>query len=201
MPRLRSKRPSWEKLFGVALHQEGMFTTRQAGEAGYSAQLLGHYVHQRRIACVRRGIYRIVQFKTGGNIEFVDAWLWSKRQGVLSHRTALGLLGLADIVRWPIDLTVPPSWSSRRLQIPDHIMLYYAEVPASDRTWRGPVPVTTARRTFSDGGEVSLSAEALREAIDRALERGWVAESDVAAIELGISSKLALMRTVSASGG
>jgi predicted transcriptional regulator of viral defense system len=195
MPRDRSKTPSWERLFAIAVHQEGMFTTNQGAEAGYSLQLLAHHVQGGRFARVRRGIYRIVHFKTGGYGEFVDAWLWSGRKGVLSHQTALGLHGLADLLRWPIHLTVPKAWRSRRLEVPEDVTLHYADIPRADRTWRGPVPVTSPRRTFADGGGDQLSPEAMREALHRALERGWMTRSQVAAIARWIPSTAELARS------
>jgi predicted transcriptional regulator of viral defense system len=195
MSREPSKTPSWERLFAIAVHQEGMFTTSQGAEAGYSLQLLAYHVQAGRFARVRRGTYRIVHFKTGGYGEFVDAWLWSGRKGVLSHQTALGLHGLADLLRWPIHLTVPKAWRSRRLEVPEDVRLHYADVPRSDRTWRGPVPVTSPRRTFADGGAASLSAEALRQALDGALEREWMTRSQVAAIARWIPSNTDLMRS------
>ena len=45
MDELPARRPDWNRLFETAAAQEGLFTTQQAAEAGYSAQLLVHYVH------------------------------------------------------------------------------------------------------------------------------------------------------------
>lgn len=40
-------RPDWNVLYETAAPQEGLFTTRQAAEAGYSPQLLGGADDQR----------------------------------------------------------------------------------------------------------------------------------------------------------
>src|SRR5690349_14504727 len=90
------ERPNWNHLFETAAAQEGLFTTQQAAEAGYSPQLLVHHVHRGRIVRVHRGIYRLVHFPAGEHEELVAAWLWSERMGVVSHQTALALHGLSD---------------------------------------------------------------------------------------------------------
>lgn len=58
-------RPDWNRLFEIAAGQQGLFTTQQAAEAGYSPQLLVHYAQARRAVRVRRGIYRLVHFPAG----------------------------------------------------------------------------------------------------------------------------------------
>lgn len=63
--------PDWNRLFEVAAAQEGLFTIRQAAEAGYSPQLLIHHVHAGNISRVRRGIYRLVHFPAGEHEDLV----------------------------------------------------------------------------------------------------------------------------------
>jgi predicted transcriptional regulator of viral defense system len=191
----RSPVPSWDRLFETAAYQEGLFTTGQAAHAGYSPQLLDHYLRIRWVVRVRRGIYRLVHFRGGEHADFVVAWLWSGRRGVVSHQTALGLHGLSDLLRWPIHLTVPAAWRSRRLRVPADVALHFADLSPSDRTWRGPVPVTTPRRTLSEGGTAGLSSEELRRVLERALERGLVARSDIAPFERVLRSPTELRRS------
>ena len=191
----RSPVPSWDRLFETAARQEGLFTTRQAADAGYSPQLLDHYLRIRWVVRVRRGIYRLVHFRGGENADFVVAWLWSEQRGVVSHQTALGLHGLTDLLRWPIHLTVPLAWRMRRLQVPTDVTLHYADLSPSDRTWRGPVPVTSPRRTLSEGGTAGLSPEELRRVLDRALERGLVVRSDLAPFERVLGARAELRRS------
>jgi predicted transcriptional regulator of viral defense system len=80
--------PDWNRLFETAAAQEGLFTTKQAAEAGYSPQVLVHYLHAGKAARVRRGTYRLVHFPGGEHEELVAAWLWSERAGVVPHQTA-----------------------------------------------------------------------------------------------------------------
>lgn len=70
------------------------------------------------------------------------------------------------------DLTVPASWRSRRLRVPDALDLHFAELPPEQHTWMGHVPVTTPARTIRDCRAAHLSPELLEQAIEQGVARG-----------------------------
>ena len=88
MPKREYKTPDWDRLFETAAAQEGLFTTAQAADAGYTPQLLTHYRNSGRVAHLRRGQYRLVHFPAGEHEDLVGAWLWTERVGVVSHLCA-----------------------------------------------------------------------------------------------------------------
>lgn len=114
--------------------------------AGFSNQLLRKHVLSGRITRARRGVYRLAHFPPGDHDELVELWLWSDEAGVFSHETALTLYGLSDALPSRVHMTVPRSWT-RRSAVPSILVLHHANVPESDRTWVGQVPVTTVART------------------------------------------------------
>jgi predicted transcriptional regulator of viral defense system len=171
--------PDWNHLFETAAGQQGLFTTRQAAEAGYSPQLLVHYVQGGRAVRVRRGIYRLVHFPAGDQEELVAAWLWSERTGVISNQTALALQGLSDALPHQVHLTLPAAWRRRRFRVPAGLVLHYADVPPEDRTWFGAVPTTTPGRSLNDCAREGLSPELLRQAAVQALRRGLVTKEEL----------------------
>ena len=175
--------PDWDRLFEIAVGQEGLFTTQQAAEAGYSPQLLVHHVRAGRMIRVRRGIYRLVHFPAGDHEELVMVWLWSERAGVVSHQTALALHDLSDAFPARIHLTLPSAWQRRRFRVPEGVVLHHADVAAEDRCWPGPVPATTPLRTLRDCARNDFSPELLRQGTLQALRRGLVARSDLASVE------------------
>lgn len=179
MNRVPSTEPAWQSLYDVAASQEGLFTTRQAAAAGYSDPLLAHHRKAGNIARIRRGIYRLVHFPPGEHEELVAAWLWTDSAAVLSHQTALSLHGLSDSLPAQIHLTVPSDWKKRRLRVPKGLTLHYADVPAKERTWVGPVPVTSTPRTLDDCAHSGLTPDLLRQAASQALARGLVTKSQV----------------------
>lgn len=178
----RPTHPDWDRLFDMASAQEGLFTAKQAAEAGYSAQLLVHHVRAGRVVRVRHGIYRIVHFPAGENEDLVAAWLWSGTAGVVSHETVLALHGLSDVLPAQLHLTVPASWSKRRLRVPPGLVLHHRDLPADARTWFGAVPTTTVTQTLNDCATDGLSPELLGQAARQALRRGLAARGDLGAV-------------------
>lgn len=106
----------WNQLYACASAQEGLFSTRQAAEAGYSPQLLAKYLANGRVVRIRRGVYRLVHFPAGDHEDLVTVWLWSDRAGVFSHETALALHQLSEwkrssgsaALRSRLRLVIPP---------------------------------------------------------------------------------------------
>lgn len=188
MDQVQATRPDWNRLFETAAAQEGLFTTKQAAEAGYSPQLLVHYVHTGRALRVHRGTYRLVHFPAGEHEELVAAWLWSERAGVVSHQTALALHGLSDALPVHVHLTLPGDWRRRRFRVPADVVLHHANVPPEDRTWFGAVPTTNPRRSLNDCARAGLSPELLRQAAQQALRRGLVTKVELVEVEEGLKS-------------
>jgi predicted transcriptional regulator of viral defense system len=172
-------KPTWDRLYAIAGNQNGHFTTQQAAEAGYSPQLLLKHIRAGRVVRVRRGIYRLVHFPPGEHEEMVVAWLWFERGGVFSHQTALSLHGLSDALPKQLHLTLPAEWRRRRFRIPEGVVLHHANIPAQERVWFGPVPVTSPSRTLTDCAREPVSPELLRQAAQQAVRRGLVAQSDL----------------------
>jgi predicted transcriptional regulator of viral defense system len=174
-----SFRPDWDKLYEVASSQEGYFTTRDAAAAGFSSQLLFKHIHAGRVSRSRRGVYRLVHFPEGEHEELVIIWLWSEKQGVFSHQTALALHGLSDVLPAKAHLSLPSTWRNRRLRLPPDVILHHGEVSKRERTWFGAVPATSPRRTLNDCAHENLAPDLLRQAAREALRRGLVAREDV----------------------
>jgi predicted transcriptional regulator of viral defense system len=183
MDEVAATRPDWNRLFETAAAQEGLFTTKQAAEAGYSPQLMVHYVHTGKALRVRRGTYRLVHFPAGEHEELVAAWLWSERAGVISHQTALALHGLSDAFPVHVHLTLPGDWRRRRFRVPADVVLHHSNVPPEDRTWFGAVPTTNPRRSLNDCAREGLSPELLRQAAQQALRRGLVTKVELVEVE------------------
>jgi predicted transcriptional regulator of viral defense system len=177
-------RPSWDALFNVALTQDGLFTTQQAAESGYSRPLLARYLQSGKVERVMHGIYRLVHYPCSESEQLTMLWLWSGREGVFSHETALFLFDLSDALPSRIHLTLPNSWRRRRLRVPEVLRLHHADLPAADRTWVGAVQVTTPRRTLLDCNSDHVAPDLVEQAIEQALARGMVTPKELSAIAL-----------------
>lgn len=177
------KSPQWDRLFALAVSQDGYFTTKQAAELGYSSQLLNHYLRTVRLIRPHRGIYRIVHFPASDEHGLTTTWLWSERLGVFSHETALSLHELSDLLPGHIHLSLPAAARGSRRNVPPGVVVHYADVPATDRSWVASVPVTTPKRTLIDCAIVGLQPEFLRQAAEQALRRGLVARAEIGEVD------------------
>jgi predicted transcriptional regulator of viral defense system len=175
--------PRWDQLYDVAAEQEGLFTARQAVAAGYSLPLLAKYLRNGKVQHLRRGIYRLVHFPPGEHEDLVALWLWSDRVGVFSHESALSLHELSDVLPRQAHMTVPLAWQKRRLRVPQGAVLHYGDLRAADRTWIGPLPVTSVSQTLRDSVEDHVAPELVGEAFRQAVARGMVARRDIADVE------------------
>jgi predicted transcriptional regulator of viral defense system len=189
-PQRESSRPEWDTLLELANSQAGYFTTAQARDFGFSPELLIHHRKRGRLERVRRGIYRVRHLPPQEGEQLVELWLWSGREGVYSHGTALALYDLSDILPSSLEMTVPASWRRRRLRVPDLLRLHYADVPPAERGWVGFVPVTSPLRALGDCVASSLSKDMIRQAVEQGIAQGRFAESEVADVIAWLGGRL-----------
>ena len=177
---MSTRPPSWDALYERAAAQAGYFTTAQAAEAGYSPPLLHKYLHNGRVMRVRRRIYRLTHFPVGEEEDLVVHWLWSAQQGVFSHETALVRHELSDLLPHEVEMTLPVAWKRRRLKLPPGLHLHHADLESQDRTWLGPVPITTPARTLNDCAQAGVSPEFIEQGVREGLARGLFSRDEVA---------------------
>ena len=175
----RTKRPSWDRLYRTAAAQEGHFSARQAAAAGFSPQLLAKHLRAKKVIRPRRAIYRLVHFPPGEHEDLIVAWLWSDREGVFSHETALLLHDLSDTLPARAHLTLPASWRHRRLRVPKGLAIHYGDVADRDRTWIGALPTTSVRRTLNDCLHANVAPELIAQASSQAAARGLISTDEV----------------------
>jgi hypothetical protein len=180
LPR-HSDRPILDRLFGLAIGQEGLFTTDQARREGCSRQLLDKYLRSGKVRRVMRGVYRLTNFPRGEHEDLVAIWLRFGAEAIFSHTTALLLHRLSTALPEKAHITLPEAWSQRRLRIPGGVVVHYADVPRKDCTQVGPVWVTTVPRTIADCETSNVAREIVREAREEARERGLLPEESSAA--------------------
>jgi predicted transcriptional regulator of viral defense system len=164
--------PDWNRLLETAAGQAGCFTAGQAAEAGFSLPLVQYHLRTGKLERVRRGIFRVRHFPTHEIEEYVVLWLWSQQQGVFSHTTALALHQLSDVIPSRVHLTLPCAWARRRVNVPEGVIVHYADVPESKRAWHGLVPVTTPTRTLRDCSRDGLPGDLYEQAVFEGLRRG-----------------------------
>ncbi|HET6201646.1 MAG TPA: type IV toxin-antitoxin system AbiEi family antitoxin domain-containing protein [Planctomycetota bacterium] len=174
----RRSRPDHRKLFEVASEQAGHFSAAQARRCGFSWALLAHHAAAGRFERVRTGLYRLRAYPRSAREEVLAAWLAAgKETAVVSHESALELLGLCDVVPSSIHLTVPRS--RRYRSVPRGVTLHTTSLPlrSSDTVVRDGLRLTSPARSIADAAGRGLAPEQVALAAREALRRGLVVRS------------------------
>lgn len=184
--------PNDAELFALASSQAGHFTSEQAHEAGFSSRLLQHHADTGRFIRLRRGLYRLRDYPSSPREEVMAAWLAvGKEDAVVSHESALDLLGLSDVIPATIHLTVP----RRRRHLPtlSGVKIHTTTRPfrAEDVTVRDGMRVTSPIRTILDTAETGTGPEQVEKAIDEAVERGIATKRRLQEAATGRSRRVA----------
>jgi predicted transcriptional regulator of viral defense system len=106
---------------------------------------------------------------------------------VLSHQTALALHQLSDVLPSRLHVTLPVAWRHRRFRVPDDVVIHHGDVLPKQKTWIGPVPVTSPARTLNDCANEKLSPELLRDGAQQALTRGMVSREEISVVEAALA--------------
>ncbi|MBI2858075.1 MAG: type IV toxin-antitoxin system AbiEi family antitoxin domain-containing protein [Chloroflexi bacterium] len=166
-------KPDRAGLFGLASEQGGYFTAEQARVLGFSWALLSHHAKSGHFSRVRRGLYRLREYPSSPREDILSAWLAvGKDAAVVSHESALDILGLSDVIPDAIHLTVPRS--RRHLPQLSNVKVHTSSKPfrKEDLVVRDGVTVTSAARSILDAAEAGTAPEQIELAVAQALERG-----------------------------
>lgn len=169
----RPVRPARDKLLQIASEQGGYFTTAQAGDCGFSKALLAHHAKRGGFIRVRRGLYRFPEYPPSPREDVLVAWLAAGRDvAVVSHESALDLLGLSDIVPQVVHLSVPRSKRYRPASAGVAIHTTTRDLAGADVAIREGIRVTSPLRSVVDAAEAGAAPEQIIAAVSQAVERG-----------------------------
>jgi predicted transcriptional regulator of viral defense system len=166
-------KPDHEGLFETATEQAGYFTTGQALRHGFSSPLITYHSKSGRFVRVAHGIYRLRDYPSSPMEHLIAAWLRLAPDAVVSHDSALDVLGLSDIIPDQIHLSVPRS--RRRLTRQPGVTIHTTKKPldGTEVISRDGVRLTAPARTIVDVAESGIAPDqvvkATREAVDRGL--------------------------------
>ncbi len=165
--------PDRARLFAVASEQAGYFIADQARTCGYSRALLSYHARSGRFIRVRRGLYRFREYPSSPREAAVAAWLAAgKDVAVVSHESALDILGLSDVIPDAVHLTVPRS--RRNLPSPPGVKVHTSarHLQKDDLVTRDGMTITSATRSTLDAAEAGTAPEQIQMAVVQAVERG-----------------------------
>ncbi len=166
-------KPDRGKLFATASAQGGYFTAGQARAGGFSSSLLSHHVKSGRFIRLKRGLYRFREYPSSPREHVMAAWLAVGRGfAVVSHESALDILGLSEVIPNAVHLTIPRS--KRSLSPTSDAKVHTSSRPMRSRdvVTRDGMAVTSAARSILDAAEAGTAPEQIEMAVAQALGRG-----------------------------
>lgn len=170
--------PDLGGLIAQSYQQGGYFTAAQARTHGASRQLIEHHVRRGRFERVRRGLYRVHGFPRDEHDDMREAWMAvGAREALLSHQSALALLGLSDVIPDMVHLLVPRR--RRGLRRPPGVVLHtHLDTEAVPTVWRDGLPLSAPARTLADLADI-LQPEQLQLAVRQTLRGGLATASQL----------------------
>ena len=174
----RRNSPLRARLFEIASEQGGYFTAPQARTCGYSRALLAHHAKSGRLIRVRQGLYRFREYPSSPREDVIAAWLAAGREtAVVSHESALDILGLSDVVPDIVHLTVPRSKRYRTATVGAAVHTTTRRIGKSDVVVREGIRVTGPVRSIVDSAEAGTAPEQIMAAVGQALDWGIATRS------------------------
>ena len=176
MPRIE------DTLRDLASEHEGLFTAREAEEAGIPRALVVQLRHRGRLERVAQGLYRFPTWPTTRLQQYHEAVLWPQahRQlayALISHESALELYDLTQLNPSTVNVTLPRLTRIRRTP-PPWMRLHLADVPETDRRWEQRVPVVSIPRAIEDVA-YTHGIDIVHQAVQDARERRLLREDDI----------------------
>jgi len=141
----------------------------------YSRALLSHHVKSGTFIRVRRGLYRFREYPSSSREDVLAAWMAvGKDSSMVSHESALDILGLSDIIPDVVHLTVPRS--RRNFPSIPGVKIHTTTRPSQkeDTIARDGIIVTSAKRSILDAAEAGTAPEQIEMAVIQAIDRGLV---------------------------
>lgn len=169
-------------LFEIATGPNGYITTDDARHLGGTAQVLVNMHRHGQLDRVAHGLYRFRAFPTDRLDELMQATLWPRRLGVISHDSALDLWNLCDVNPARIHVTVPKTGRIRRTA-PTVYEVHVRDLDPGDITRFEGIRVVMPLRAILDGIERHLDGRLIRQAIDAARRRGLIFGDEIAALD------------------
>jgi len=146
---------------------------KQAIECGYSRALVAHHAKRGLFIRIRQGLYRFREYPPSDNEDVLAAWLAAGKDiAVLSHESALDMLGLADVIPNAIHITVPrakrsiTSWPGVKVHTTEK------SITKGEIVVRNGITNTSPTRTILDIAESGVDPAQVERAVTQAIDRG-----------------------------
>lgn len=146
---------------------------KQAVQCGYSRALVAHHAKRGLFIRIRQGMYRFREYPPSDHEDVLAAWIAAGKDiAVVSHESALDLLGLTDVIPDVIHITMPRS--KRSITPYPGVKIHTTEKPIKkdEIVVRDGITNTSPTRTILDVAESGVDPEQVERAVTQAVNRG-----------------------------
>jgi predicted transcriptional regulator of viral defense system len=166
----------------VAAEHEGLFTSREAEEAGIARTLVVQLKNRGRLERLAQGLYRFPNWPTTRLQQYHEAILWPQAHRTLeyaaiSHDSALELYDLTQLNPAVVHVSLPKKTRIERSP-PSWMRLHFSDVPQDDRRWEHGVPIVSIPRAIEDIA-ITAGIDVVRRAVDEARDRRLLREDEL----------------------
>lgn len=171
-----------DALRDLAAEHEGLFTAREAEQAGIARALVVQLAHRGRLDRVAQGLYRFPSWPTTPLQQFHEAVLWPRAHreleyALVSHDSALELYNLTQLNPSVIHVTLPPKTRISR-ERPTWLRLHFEDVAEKDRVWEQGIPTVSVPRAIEDVAPTH-GADVIHRAVSEAREKRLLREDEL----------------------
>jgi predicted transcriptional regulator of viral defense system len=167
----------YRRLFELATEQYGYVTADDARDLGIDPHRLVVLAARGDLDRVAQGLYRFSVIPTTMRDQWMEATLWARRRGVLSHETALELWDLGDVSPAKVHVSVPRALKLRR-SAPPAYAVHVRDLHEAEVTRHEGIPVVTPVRAILDAIETHVSPHLVEQSARIAVERGLLSREE-----------------------
>lgn len=159
----------YHRLAAIAADQHGYVTVGDARDVGGTPMALLMLAKRGTLEHVDHGLYRFPDIATGPLAQLQEAVL-RLPGAVLSHDTALDLMGLADVNPRKVHVTTPRGYRIRK-HLPPWLAVHNDPLDAVDITDHDGLPVVTPARAIIDAITDHVGPRFVDQALETARRR------------------------------
>jgi len=161
----------YAELIELANERHGFVTPADAKGAGIHPMNLVRMAERGQLERRANGIYRFPLVPRTSLDAYMEAALWPRGGGILSHQTALDLYEMSDVHPTKIDITIPKNHRVQR-QIPRSYRLHREGLEPGQVGGFEGIPLVTPAHAVRQAHRAHLGAALLAQAIDQGQRNG-----------------------------
>lgn len=179
---------AYDDVLEIAVDNHGYVTARDARAAGVDPTVLRKLAATGRLERTAQGVYRVPVLTGGAHAAYAEAVAWTRGRGVISHESALDLLELCDVNPPMIHLTVPGTYTPRRLGGDLYRVWRRTLDPATVMTYDG-LTVVRPPESIQDCLAYGTDTALLLQACETARREGYLTDDESAVLVERIESR------------